>query len=79
MRGFAPLRNLMRESKISSEKLSVDGVVGQSHWHLNLNVRVEQLMIMLCSWRKINKIVGDMINEKLIHNSITPSPLYYGF
>ena len=41
MRGFSPLRNLMGESKISSEKLSDDGV-GQSREQVHPNV--EQLM-----------------------------------
>ena len=42
MRGFSPLRNLMGESKISSEKLSDDGVVSQSLEQVHPNV--EQLM-----------------------------------
>ena len=41
MRGFSPLRNLMGESKISSEKLSDDGV-GESREQVHPNV--EQLM-----------------------------------
>ena len=41
MRGFSPLRNLMGESKISSEKLSDDGV-GQPQEQVHPNV--EQLM-----------------------------------
>ena len=41
MRGFSPLRNLMGESKILSEKLSDDGV-GQSREQVHPNV--EQLM-----------------------------------
>jgi hypothetical protein len=41
MRGFSPLRNLMGESTISSEKLSDDGV-GQSREQVHPNV--EQLM-----------------------------------
>ena len=41
MRGFSPLRNLMGESKTSSEKLSADGV-GQSREQVHPNV--EQLM-----------------------------------
>ena len=41
MRGFSPLRNLMGESNISSEKLSTDGV-GQSREQVHPNV--EQLM-----------------------------------
>jgi len=41
MRGFSPLKNLMGEPKISSEKLSADGV-GQSREEVHPNV--EQLM-----------------------------------
>jgi protein SMG7 len=42
MRGFSPLRNLMGESKLSGEKLSDDGIVGQSREQVHPNV--EQLM-----------------------------------
>jgi protein SMG7 len=62
MRGFSPLRNLMGESKISSEKLSDDGV-GQSQEQVHPNV--EQLMR-----------IADLLNDAQALVAMEVCPVY---